>query len=672
MKITSIKAKNFLSFGDEEVILDNLGDVILLVGPNGTGKSCAFRALEFAGRALAGHAPWAGDFVHNQQVSRRIEIDVGVRLHEEEARLATQLIAWAASPEGRIHDSLLKPKGFDQRAAEKAVASVLSRATRLFKPIFESEVHFLVSTFPGYGQEVRSAIVLGDVARRFTVSPIHGFSRLSREPFESGSHSNVMLTQKAFDEIASVFPTALHKGPAGGVIPDAEMERILERLSPEWLYNALESKEGYPMAVSLENIPLTSDGDRGRELQRSEPMMNLISFLLRHGYPDLNSLTVVRFLAFLFNSSIYSLSELRTKISVGEAQVTRGGSDGPIIVTGHDLPGRLFELKNSPQPEDRARFAELRETFRQLADQTFDVVQVRSVPTTKEKPDGSVLETQEIVFQTRKLEFRLAHSAAGAHELLLILYMIYGPSNSVILLDEPATNLHPSKQRLLFRDILGTVKAGGNQVFLITHSTSFVDAHHLEQAFRIDAPDGVTVTRRLDCKTDQEKRDLAKLIQLDPTVLGALFSRRVIVLEGYDERAVLPVWFAKCNGTADLEGEGVLFLNATGDKNLKRYGRVLESWGIPYRLVADAKAEESLKSEGERALVFPHGDLAELIEQEFPRELNEARKDWHGGLKDPAVLRAVALATAPPTIIHALWDRLSPFVGGTDQSAVQS
>lgn len=74
--------------------------------------------------------------------------------------------------------------------------------------------------------------------------------------------------------------------------------------------------------------------------------------------------------------------------------------------------------------------------------------------------------------------------------------------NTIILLDEPETHLHPKAQEDLLKElILLTKDTSKNIVFFATHSNYMVDKSTLERYFKIEKPEHITKHSKFDNKT---------------------------------------------------------------------------------------------------------------------------------------------------------------------------
>jgi AAA15 family ATPase/GTPase len=74
--------------------------------------------------------------------------------------------------------------------------------------------------------------------------------------------------------------------------------------------------------------------------------------------------------------------------------------------------------------------------------------------------------------------------------------------NTIILLDEPETHLHPKAQEDLLKElILLTKDTSKNIVFFATHSNYMVDKSTLERYYKIEKPEHITKLSKFDNKT---------------------------------------------------------------------------------------------------------------------------------------------------------------------------
>ncbi len=255
-------------------------------------------------------------------------------------------------------------------------------------------------------------------------------------------------------------------------------------------------------------------------------------------------------------------------------------------------------------------------------------------------------------------------AAAGLCEILEVLFYVCGPTESVILLDEPALNLHPSKQRELYSALRRIAAAASNQLVIVTHSSSFVAPADLIQAFRFTKSADGTFVHRLQFADDKQRAQALKDAERYPRVLDALFAKGVILLEGYQEEAGLPIWFSKCEGGRALRENNILFLTVAGDRSFRRFVSVMDAWGIPVRLVGDGKARERIAEFADRAISYTEPDYPDLLLAAYKEQTQRIATELGGrnGAADPVVAMTLAIETDPPEQVKILWSKLKPFV----------
>ena len=160
-----------------------------------------------------------------------------------------------------------------------------------------------------------------------------------------------------------------------------------------------------------------------------------------------------------------------------------------------------------------------------------------------------------VVFEESGYSYLIDFAASGYFEVLLVLATTLGLSNSVVLLDEPVLNLHPSKQRELYRFLSDQAGKQGNQLLIVTHSSTFATVDDLSKAIRFDQSAGESRSRRLEAAEPWQSAQTVKELDRMPRLLEALFARAVVLVEGGAEAAALPIWFEKCPGRDGSPGE---------------------------------------------------------------------------------------------------------------------
>ena len=207
----------------------------------------------------------------------------------------------------------------------------------------------------------------------------------------------------------------------------------------------------------------------------------------------------------------------------------------------------------------------------------------------------------------------------GHRELLSLLTALIGRPGSVVFLDEPASNMHPTLLYQFLMDLLGhgecSRELGRDQVIVVTHSPAVAklfmeadvgaskknpageglpDLSDLSIIRVHRGRDGASVIRRLTPDERQGgKEEFLKAIGriVDPRVL---FARGVVLVEGPADRAFLEEALRLSENSSknsnrwnELLRNDVELMLMNGKNNLVTYDKVLNQLGIPYVAVLD-------------------------------------------------------------------------------------
>ncbi len=183
----------------------------------------------------------------------------------------------------------------------------------------------------------------------------------------------------------------------------------------------------------------------------------------------------------------------------------------------------------------------------------------------------------------------LEYSGAGIAEALFLSTLIAGDEGRVILLDEPASNIHITMQKALMNEIR-IHSRNDTQFFIVTHSPILVDPAMLPHISYFSLRDGHTErspTGPLQISMQDRKR-LEQELRKTVESRALLFSRYVLLMEGDTELAVLPIWFEKTFNQS-FEGQDIAVYNVGGDQNFKPLLQFLHWLHIPWAIVCDGK-----------------------------------------------------------------------------------
>lgn len=280
-----------------------------------------------------------------------------------------------------------------------------------------------------------------------------------------------------------------------------------------------------------------------------------------------------------------------------------------------DLPMRLFWLKSGDLMA-RARYRQIQSTFENLvgASSSFEVVadKVQSPPdlTSPQQAPMQLDETGRwypglqptihtepppeigldiMIIGQGGWESPLADQGAGVWELLVLSVLIHDSTGRVVLLDEPAANLHPSAQRTL-RDMLRSTQG---QFLVVTHSQHLLPskAEDVGQVFRLAKTDVGTLPHHFNPKSVGITEDkLGQELSRSSDVAGLLFAAVVILVEGDTEIAALSEWFPSVSSGRTLEDANVVLFSVGGKTEFGFYIRFLHAFGVPWAAIADGDA----------------------------------------------------------------------------------
>lgn len=572
MLLTFIEAANFLSFRTFRLALDRRN---VIVGPNGAGKSNVFRCIDLAAKALAvahdstpATYAWLDEYAtaaNRRSGAQEFEVRIGVQLTEKwerdlillwvRAAILTNLLGSRSEP--------VVPINAD-RQVEKLVTSAKMRpltsgalvvryepGPRPWSLGWAFESHSNLYTY-GLAGAANSGIVQGDLPPAAQQSP-------SGRP---------LLTR--------LLPGDEKNGrPAGsGDVDHFDLSMLL----PD---------PGEYMNIAAQPIPQ----------QGGTPILN--AFAQHFPSPNNNRLfTLASPLHQILSQSLVILSDRR-----GLPKIHYSGDDlgrPPLLTDGSEVPEALRSLQGG-DPSQRREFGRVRALFTRL---TGERIEIRHAPIVtppqdpltgamKLAPEG-MFRVEPVVVETN-IDIPVQFAGAGIWEALVLSTMSVDRRGKVLLLDEPASHLHPTLQASFVRELADARM----QSLLITHSAYLVphqDEADLESVVRIVRRDGQSEVRRLPTP-DQEEAVLPRSRWLQilrrADMRAALFANGVVLVEGASDFAALTIWWPK-SSTSRRKGSpserNIVVLEAEGEAGFNALTQYLDYFAVPWTIVCDGKA----------------------------------------------------------------------------------
>ena len=277
--------------------------------------------------------------------------------------------------------------------------------------------------------------------------------------------------------------------------------------------------------------------------------------------------------------------------------VSRADSMAPADELKHDgsnMARFLFALKNSPDFSNVERYNKIKHRFECLFEDTklsIEPIEERRIiacKTGRESfPDRRIM----IVDEASSKYLPLEQAGAGVRNVLYLLAAVHGTKESVVMLDEPGINLHPT----MLRGVMDNVyeQDQDNQIFVITHSVDLLRYEmsrnsHVAHIGNAGGQSRICQDAYKTIKLKKEPRETAHVI--DPAVF---FARRVILVEGESDRALLYIFgrMAAQDHKYNLPLHNIVVASAGGRRGFENYRKLLDECGISWKILADKDAE---------------------------------------------------------------------------------
>lgn len=303
---------------------------------------------------------------------------------------------------------------------------------------------------------------------------------------------------------------------------------------------------------------------------------------------------------------------------------------------GSNLTNYLFSMKNSPKQNDRNKFAKIREGFvNLLATENLDI----DVLLQYEFPQGSrpwsrsesakpQIPTIMILDKNLDQQFSLEQVGAGLYEVIYLLTLAYGTENSIVLLDEPSVNLHPSLMKAISKKLQNPDFK--NQFMIITHSpelASYEIFDNKSSILYIRRKNKKSIVKTLTDNTkdwfEQNRHRLKH--QIDTRIF---FAKSVILTEGDADKNLLDGIansFELTDPDVNVTNNDVMIIEVGGKDNFKKYIELMKTFEIPYLALGDLDAKNLLGKSGiinkdkidfeDSVIIIENGNLENLMKE---------------------------------------------------------
>lgn len=639
MRIKSLQIKNFLSFGDrsQELLFAKDTDISFIVGPNNSGKSNLFRTLNFVAEAIGGgYLPFDPD-PYLAPGRRDFEIAVGIVLDDDEIQALQDLLTCGnmlynpgGPPETQQlmqakNDILAKHGDAIFAGLQKSVSMVVKGTVRKSSPI-----NYTIK------------VVFGN--EEFLVTRDSYLAKI--EPSDRGSFGYIDFGAVLIEDLKQRYLASTGKASQPGVTIDSTYEppRIEELLTTRLVTET--AKAGHSPFAGVQIQPLNFV-EFDQRVGTVPQLQRLRSFLDSRGLKG-DMITLSGFFGMLYASSFVWVPDLRGRppdndIVVWEKTVERQGLPqylGPTgkpkiaLIAANELPARLFELLTSSDASGNRRYEAIRREFEKFTDgmsfrvylgerEVTDRPELSVVKISPEQigmgqglspvPASAVLgiETDErrktvkvaaLQMLDRDASWPIGFASAGTIEVLSLLTAIIGTRERILLLDEPAQNMHPDFQERFLNLLRLHAGENGNQVVVVTHSPFLLARDDLARTWRLNRKkegDGAmaqtVVLSVMGALSGLDERSAKKIAQhLDSTDVRSLFfSRGAVFVEGLSDKWVVEEIDRKMSlagrGANLVENEWTVVYMGSKDST-RTFLRLAELLGLRYAFLLDGDA----------------------------------------------------------------------------------
>ncbi|MFE1909355.1 AAA family ATPase [Streptomyces gardneri] len=569
MKIHSISAADFLSFSSLSLPLRSGATIV--TGPNGAGKSNLVTALALVSGVLnQGIRPEDGDLLEVYQHAGRdgadtysvsVELELDQPWERELVRLFIEAVVSTTALEmldtsGLASDRLAMLALFTEHGVLRESVSSLLRGTLTVSYSARHPMRWWAAwdfTHEGKPYQLTLKGPTADLLYSQPVLPwMDSLTRLLR--------STVSPLDPDIGPLTSYINVQKEPGN-NDPEPAINFGSIVGSLSPD-------------QAVMMATRTLTNGS-----VTEPRSLVGLANHL-GHDQVDRRRLTFNFILAEVLRRQLVLTDNRRLPLQRHfSMDVLHGTVD---LRNGGAVAAELYRLRNG-SPDEQQRFEQIRDAFDEI---TRLKLHVQSRPTTGTQESNTLV--IDILVSEPNGTPRIAQFAgAGIQEALLLATLLAGEPGRVVVLDEPAVNLHPTMQRRLVRHL------GEVQGIVITHSPDLVpyaSLDDLDRIVRLSPNAGGTTAESLTAGHKHRMREWMKNLLLSD-VRALLFASGVILCEGATEVGALGHWWRDApKDLGDPEGSNIALIDVGGDANFGGYINYLDAFGIPWAVVADGPA----------------------------------------------------------------------------------
>lgn len=287
--------------------------------------------------------------------------------------------------------------------------------------------------------------------------------------------------------------------------------------------------------------------------------------------------------------------------------------------------GDLSRLSQSLQPSDERKWIEVMRRIQEASPNIRDMRIMGGILTIQEEASGRY--------------FPIYLIGGGHQEISSLIYQIFKEQDRIFGIEEPELHLHPQLARQLF-NILKII-AEETQIFVVTHSTTFVDQVDLSNTWIVRKRENETEVKRVE-----EAKQLESILwELGIRPSDIFYADAVVFVEGPTEKSVFPI-LAQSMGV-NFRRPGISFVptygKSSGRYHLNVWTKAAGNVRIPYFMILDKDArteakkleKEGILRENENLFIlqqgsieeyYPDGKLVQALKSEYKLEMSDAEE----------------------------------------------
>lgn len=247
---------------------------------------------------------------------------------------------------------------------------------------------------------------------------------------------------------------------------------------------------------------------------------------------------------------------------------------------------------------------ELMESITDSLNQVMDLKSKVKLSLTEIDINAALMKAATLVIED-KLETQLEYQGSGVQRALAyallesnaLFEVTESQRSTLILYEEPELYIHPHLMRLLRDSLREKSSVSACQVIVSTHSPFLIDIAENPSSLKLikDNHEGKRTVHEIDdsifhIDAEYNEREMLRAaLDFHPTVCEAFFAKRVVVVEGDTEVAILRFASELCDKLNIKKNliKDTTIVSAGGKWTIPAIARILSKLNIPYKVVHD-------------------------------------------------------------------------------------